>query len=45
MVIMAINREKIITMAEAFDHIKEGNNLLYIYFEGRNNFLVVKKDQ
>ncbi len=44
MVIMAINRSKVVTMAEAFEHITDGKNLLYIYFEGRNNFLVVKKD-
>ena len=44
MVIMAINREKVVDLAEAFEHVKDGNNLLYIYFEGRNNFLVIKKD-
>lgn len=44
MVIMAINRKKVQEMAEAFEHITDGKNLLYIYFEGRNNFLVLKKD-
>ena len=44
MVIMAINRKKVVTMTEAFEFMTEGKNLLYIYFEGRNNFLVLKKD-
>ena len=44
MVIMAINREKVVDLTEVYQHIKDGNNLLYIYFEGRNNFLVLKKD-
>ena len=44
MVIMAVNRKKVQTMGAAFEHITDGKNLLYIYFEGRNNFLVLKKD-
>ncbi|QXD23698.1 Do family serine endopeptidase [Opitutia bacterium ISCC 51] len=44
MVIMAINRTKIKTMGEAFEHITDGRNLLHIYFEGKENSLVVKKD-
>ena len=44
MVIMGINRKKVETLAEAFEFVTPGKNLLYIYFEGRNNFLVVRKD-
>ena len=44
MVIMAINRKKVETMGEAFEYLTEGTNLLYVYYEGRNNFLVIKKD-
>ncbi|MCZ6675124.1 MAG: Do family serine endopeptidase [Verrucomicrobia bacterium] len=44
MVIMGINRKKVETLAEGFDLITPGKNLLYVYYEGRNNFLVIRKD-
>ncbi len=44
MVIMGINRKKVETLGEAFEFMTPGKNLLYIYFEGRNNFLVIRKD-
>ena len=44
MVIMAINRKKVETLEEAAEFITPGKNLLYVYFEGRNNFLVIRKD-
>jgi len=44
MVIMGINRKKVVTLGEAYEYITPGKNLLYIYFEGRNNFQVIRKD-
>jgi serine protease Do/serine protease DegQ len=44
MVIMGINRKKVETLGEASEFLTPGKNLLYVYFEGRNNFLVVRKD-
>jgi serine protease Do len=44
MVIMGINRKKVETIEEATEFLTPGKNLLYVYFEGRNNFLVIRKD-
>ncbi|MBH54465.1 MAG: protease Do [Opitutaceae bacterium] len=44
MVIMGINRKKVETLSEAYDLLTPGKNLLYVYYEGRNNFLVIRKD-
>ncbi len=44
MVIMGINRKKVETLGEAFEFFTDGKNLLYVYFEGRNNFLVIRKN-
>jgi len=44
MVIMGINRKKVETLGETSEFLTPGKNLLYVYFEGRNNFLVVRKD-
>lgn len=44
MVIMGINRKKVRTLTEATEFLTPGKNLLYVYHEGRNNFLVIRKD-
>ena len=44
MVIMGINRKKVELLSEAYDLLTPGKNLLYIYYEGRNNFLVIRKE-
>ena len=44
MVIMGINRKKVETLEDAYEFLTPGKNLLYVYNEGRNNFLVIRKD-
>ncbi len=44
MVILGINRTKVQTTSEAAELFKPGKNLLYVYYQGRNNFLVIRKE-